>query len=177
MQTQVCAGGVDMKRVFVLAMMLVVVTSLTMAGSDGLLQGVGQISVNRADPGEGGTDCTYLNNTVYYNWIPIKEWRGGFLCEGAYQCKRGSAVLGLTSAGAWAIPLPQARTAAAAGFAAAVTAGQICTWVETLSCGPEDRYIEVGKKRKFKVYIGEEYTPGRCRARLDIVDWQKEYYR
>ena len=169
-----------MKRVFVLAVLLMVVTSLAMAkgsGSDGLLQGAGQIGVNHVDPGEGGTDCSYLDNTVYYGWVTIKDWRGGFLCEGAYQCKRGSAVLGLTSAAAWAIPLPQAKTAAAAGFTAAVTAGQICTWVETLSCGPEDKYIEVGKKRKYKVYVGEEYTPGRCRARLDTVDWEEVYYR
>lgn len=59
-QARVCAKGVDMKRVFVLAVLLMVVTSLAMAkgsGSDGLLQGAGQIGVKYVDP--GGDTCSY----------------------------------------------------------------------------------------------------------------------
>ena len=169
-----------MKRLsLVAALLLLIVIPQAMARGlqfDGFIQEGTQIGVNHVDPGEGGTDCSYLDETVYYQWVPIKEWQGGWLCEGTYRCKRGAAVLGLSSASAWAIPLPQAKAAAAAGFQAAVTSGLICHWVETLSCDSEDRYITIGRKRKYKEYVGEEYSPGRCRKRLDNVDWQEEYY-
>ena len=173
-----------MKKAIMLVAVLVVVIGASMVFADGstsessiTVVNVGQIGLYHVDPGEGGTDCTFLNHTTYYNWQQIKEWRGGHLCEGMYHCKRAAAWLGLTSVTGWAIPRPEAKAIAAAGFATAVAGGQICAWVETLSCEPEDRYIVVGKKRKYKVFEGEEYTPGRCRAKLVETDWEEIYFK
>jgi len=159
-----------MKRAFVLAVLLMVVTSLAMAkgsGSDGLLQGAGQISVNHADPGEGGTDCSYLDRTVKGSWVPNYIDARGWVCDKTAECEAGAAsVIILT--GPWALEYNPAFYAAAALEAGCVVASY------TVGCYQEDRNYQEGYKRHVTEYTGY-WLNDACRSQILDDYWEYDH--
>jgi len=173
-----------MKRAFVLAVLLMVATSLAMAKgseSDGLLRGAGQIGVNSVDPGNDG-GCHYE-----HSWTEEKEDEETFytmrdmgvcieVAAGGTLVIQGTA-LGLLVSGYGA---PAALAAEAAATAYAALTGYHCSTMRT------DPYLRHSEERilmyEREHRIWDEYDPYFAHACIrhyydgdwEYIGWRKK---